>query len=372
MKNLRNRKGQVLLAVSAILFLTVSILSLISITQLRGNARVINYDGIIRGATQKLMKMEIQNAHSGGVDEAARDKLRDRLDRILYALETGKGEDSSDETLSNIIALPDETHSQMIKGLTEKWDALKYEIEYVRAETRHGVPHTASLYTLSEEYFKLANDTVFAAEAYSESQVHRSMAVLAGVLIVFVVIAAAAGVYIVRGIAVRRKAEVLGKIAYIDPLTKLDNRASCERLIDKLKEDRPREMYTVLMFDMNNLKLTNDFLGHQGGDVIIRKFAEILSDEAKDYGFIGRYGGDEFLGIFRGADKDRCQRYLSKVGAELEVYNNKKVNVLEKISYAVGMMSGYPADYGIDAMIFGADKAMYANKRKIKNAAMPE
>ncbi|GHU67472.1 hypothetical protein AGMMS49983_18700 [Clostridia bacterium] len=363
MKKLRANSAYLIIGISIVLFLTVSILSFTSINQLQGNARVVNYDGIVRGATQKLMKMELQNAYSGDVDAEARDALRNRLDRILYALDTGEGEDTEVEMLSNIIALPDETHANDIKELLGKWAVLKEEIENVREGA-----NPLELYVLSEDYFKLANATVFDAEAYSEEQVNRTTKILLGVNVVFILLIVVASVFIIRGMAVGRRAEALGKIAYVDPMTHLENRASCERLIARLKESLASDSIVVVMFDMNNLKMANDFLGHQGGDQIIMQFARVLSEEAKDYGFVGRYGGDEFLAIFEKADEAKAAEYLARVRDKITAYNSLQVNDIEKISFAAGIADGFLDATGIDDLIYEADRKMYSNKREMKRA----
>jgi diguanylate cyclase (GGDEF)-like protein len=358
LKKLWDKKAYLAIAVSVILFLLVSVLSFISIKQLQGNARVVNYDGIVRGATQKLMKMELQSAYAGNVDEQARDALRNRLDSILFALDTGAG--TTEETRS-LIALADPIHSGMIKNLLEKWAELKDEIDRVR---QGNDPET--LYTLSEDYFRLANDTVFAAEAFSEDQVSQTTTVLVGVNAVFILFILIAGLFIVRGAAVRRRADVLGKIAYVDPLTQLENRAGCERVIKRLKENPPPDTIAVLMFDMNNLKLANDFIGHQGGDRIITQFAKVIGEEAKGYGFVGRYGGDEFLGIFEKADAAKAAEYLDRVNEQIAAYNSLQVNDIEKVSFAAGISVASLSNVEIEDMIYEADRDMYANKREMK------
>ncbi|MDR0852931.1 MAG: GGDEF domain-containing protein [Clostridiales Family XIII bacterium] len=355
-----DKKLYLLIVISLVLFLVVSILSFVSIKQLQGNARVVNYDGIVRGATQKLMKMELQNAYSGNVDVEARDALRSRLDSILGALDTGKG--TTEETAS-IIKLDDATHSEMIDTLIVQWADLKSEIDNVRDGEK---PDT--LYALSEDYFKLANDTVFAAEAYSEKQVDKTQKILIGVDSIFILVIVIAGIFIARSMAVRKRADALGKIAYVDPLTGLENRASCERMIEKLKEGSSSESLAVLMFDMNNLKLANDFLGHQGGDKIILQFAKIIDKESKDFGFIGRYGGDEFLGIFENSDELRAREYLSQVNEQINAYNSLQVNDIEKVSFAVGVATGSLDATSIDDLIYEADRNMYTNKREMKKA----
>ncbi|MDR0831981.1 MAG: GGDEF domain-containing protein [Bacillales bacterium] len=363
MKKHSDKKAYILIGISMILFLLVSILSFVSIKTLQGNAKVVNFDGIVRGATQKLIKMELQEAYSDVDVENTiekRDALRNRLDTILFALDTGKGK--TEET-KNIIVLNDPTHKEDIKKLLVQWNDLKKEIKNVRDK----VPNAPQeLFLKSEAYFVLANDTVFAAEAYSERQVNNSTTILIVVNGLFIGFILIAGVFIIRGFAARKRADALGKIAYVDSLTGLENRASCERLITHLKANPSDNNLAVLMFDMNNLKLANDFLGHQGGDKIIAKFASILNEESKGFGFIGRFGGDEFLGIFENADLNKAEEYLALVNNQVSAFNSLQVNEIEKISFASGISIGHLSRTTVDDMIYEADRNMYANKRQMK------
>ena len=52
------------------------------------------------------------------------------------------------------------------------------------------------------------------------------------------------------------------------------------------------------MFDLNNLKTTNDTMGHSAGDRLIMDFARLLRSVIPDKGFVGEYGGDEFMAVF--------------------------------------------------------------------------
>jgi diguanylate cyclase (GGDEF)-like protein len=170
-----------------------------------------------------------------------------------------------------------------------------------------------------------------------------------------------------RGLAVKRRADALGQIAYVDPLTKLDNRASCERLIQRYKKTPADQMLTVFMFDMNDLKLTNDFLGHQGGDRVINAFAKALKSSSGD-GFVGRFGGDEFLVIFELGEEHCAEAFLQAVQEQVDAYNQVQQNTLETIRYAAGYTIANPTKQDIENIIHTADNLMYANKRKLKGS----
>lgn len=152
----------------AIFFCLISIVALMSMLHMQGNARVINYAGIVRGATQRLVKQEM----SGFPNDA----LIQQLDGIVSELSTGKGE-------NDLNALPDEAFQSLIGQMQQTWEALKDEI----GQVRQGQP-SQRLYALSESYFELANRAVSAAEQYSETRVSNSIGVLLCMNVGFVVL----------------------------------------------------------------------------------------------------------------------------------------------------------------------------------------
>lgn len=126
----------------------VGIFSLVSIKRLQGNARVINFAGVVRGATQKLIKEELQGTQD--------DALIERLDKIIDELLTGEGE-------IGLIRLDDEEFQSLMSEMKGQWSELKEEIIAVRRGEDE-----QKLFELSQEYFELADQTVTEAERYSE------------------------------------------------------------------------------------------------------------------------------------------------------------------------------------------------------------
>jgi diguanylate cyclase (GGDEF)-like protein len=338
-------KAGVSFCVIIALFFISSFFSFMSINHLRGNARVVNYTGIVRGATQKLVKEELM----GNPDDA----LIERLNGILAELITGNGSYDLD-------VLPDEEYLSNLLQLRTHWVLLKGQI--MQARTGVGAEE---LFESSQTYFNLANETVDKAERYSEKQVRRSLTILIAVNTFFVIFIIGCMVFFVRSFALKRRAEMLDKIAYVDTLTQIPNRASCEIKLKKIM-DNPVGLITIIMFDMNNLKLVNDFLGHKSGDQILVDFARILKNQLPENGFIGRYGGDEFLGIFEEASDAGAERYISKIKNEIAAYNNLFTSEIQKISFASGYASGDPRSMPLEYLINEADRRMYADKRLMK------
>lgn len=345
-KKLLAYKEYAIFVLVILLFISVSIVSLFSIRQLQGNARVVNYAGIVRGATQKLVKEELRGRPN--------DRLISTLDSIVNDLIHGGGD-------YNLVALADPQYLNDLLQVSYSWATLKAEIQNVR-----GGADGERLFTLSEEYFNLVNQTVFAAERFSEKQVAASVRLLIVAMSVFVFMIAVGLMLYIRMLALRRRTETLNRIAYIDPLTQMPNRANCEKLIDEYINKPPAPDITICIFDMNNLKVTNDVMGHQGGDALIADFGRILKQEAASYGFVGRFGGDEFLAMFCSTKRNAAEEFIARVNERVFERNLRQKNEVEKISFAVGHCKGHLGTYTLSQLIHEADSRMYQHKRKMK------
>ena len=92
--------------------------------------------------------------------------------------------------------------------------------------------------------------------------------------------------------------ELLSKMAYRDQLTRLYNRAESDLLFKECDSNKEIN-YAIVNLDLNGLKRTNDTFGHEAGDNLIQKFAEILDNCFGKMGYVIRMGGDEFIVIIK-------------------------------------------------------------------------
>ena len=138
-----------------IALLVTGVMSVQSNSSLEGNARVINYTGIVRGATQRLIKKELNHT--------ADDALIQRLDDILDGLCN-----SSEEY--DLVRIDDERYHTLLLRMEQDWKQIKQEIY----RYRKGEVSGTRLFSLSEEYFALADECVLAAEVYTEDTVQES------------------------------------------------------------------------------------------------------------------------------------------------------------------------------------------------------
>ncbi|MGN0242065.1 MAG: GGDEF domain-containing protein [Candidatus Weimeria sp.] len=155
------------------------------------------------------------------------------------------------------------------------------------------------------------------------------------------------------------KADALKRLAYTDVLTNLHNRAWSNNKLDELS--KKGLAYQVISFDVNDLKIVNDSMGHAAGDALLRDCADILRACFDDVGHIIRTGGDEFLVIITEGRKSFITRGLKKMDKlEAEYSAKRKYNI--KISYGTAF-SNEQEGLTPDMVLKLADDRMYQMKK---------
>lgn len=147
-----------------------------------------------------------------------------------------------------------------------------------------------------------------------------------------------------------------------DSLTGLYNRRYFE---EKMVELDKREYLplSIISVDANNLKITNDILGHMYGDKLLCKVGEIMSAYAREGDVICRCGGDEFNAILPNTTREEADAYIAKV---LEECANNRIDFLP-VSIAMGCDVRMNRRIGMTSVLKNAEEKMYNHKRKIKS-----
>ena len=150
----------------------------------------------------------------------------------------------------------------------------------------------------------------------------------------------------------------LREVAEFDSLTGLPNRYCYNEF---LKKTVLMEKSTcVFLFDINNLKYTNDTYGHGKGDELIKNASLCIKDCFLDsFGKnCYRIGGDEFVAILDDIKKEDIGNYIEKFNEKQKEYN---VSIAIGYAYTDNILS-----IGYEKLIISADKRMYKNKEKCK------
>ena len=113
---------------------------------------------------------------------------------------------------------------------------------------------------------------------------------------------------------VLRQAE-WGAMAYTDPLTGLFNRRGLEVELPKLLalSRRYRAPVSVVMLDIDRFKAVNDTYGHPVGDEVLRRLGRILKQSVRKEDLAVRYGGEEFLLVLFGAEREAAKEVVERI-----------------------------------------------------------
>lgn len=158
--------------------------------------------------------------------------------------------------------------------------------------------------------------------------------------------------------------------ASYDALTELYNRETVESQINNeitLSEARKSEM-AVLFVDVDDFKHFNDKYSHATGDQVLKFVARTVNNIVGEYGFAGRYGGDEFIACVRNAEVNDPARAAQEIIARLDEGFTCDSGDLLKVSVSIGIAL-IKDDYNtrVEYLIGKADDAMYAVKKSGKS-----
>lgn len=150
------------------------------------------------------------------------------------------------------------------------------------------------------------------------------------------------------------------KIAYYsshDSLTGLLNRSYFESMLRNL-DNKKNLPISVIMGDLNGLKLTNDIFGHVAGDELLVKTAKILKETCREEDIIARLGGDEYIILL---PKTKISHAMQIIGRIHDALSKENVNAL-KCSMSLGCDTKIDASKSIKATIKNAENQMYKEK----------
>ena len=306
------RAGMTVLTIILII-LFFGIMSLVS--DLQGTARVVNYAGLVRGETQRVIKLEVSKEPD--------DEMIATVEAIINGLRFG-----SDEL--DLVRLEDTEFQGKMDELAAYFTELKEEISKVRQK---GYEQTAII-GMSENFFRMCDEVTGIAERYSQKRAtalnHLEKVVVADIVCLVLLI----GVELFRALRYAAQNRILRKKIYLDESTGLPNKNKCEEILSDPTPLGEEESTAVCVFDLNNLRIINNNLGHDKGDEYIRSFAEQLRLAVDPENFVGRDGGDEFIAIFQKTDHSKMRETLKKIRTQMENYSAKHPEM--PISYAAG------------------------------------
>lgn len=274
------------LAVLFALLVLFGSITLHTIVQSQHYSRLINYVGIVRGATQRLVKLELENRPN--------DPLIEYLDGILNELNTGNGE-------YGLPLLEDETYRQNLYELSRMWGDIKEMISSYRSADEN----EEALLDLSEKYFEKANDTVFAADEYAAHQTRMLLAICAVMLLIMLLTwLFIFWAYSRKLLLLENTNQKLNDLTRRDTLTGVYKLEEFKEEAQHLLDEGPKDEMAVVYTDFSDFKYINDVFGYNYGDSILKKYGEILLEGLREGELCGRVSADNFVLLLRYQEKE--------------------------------------------------------------------
>lgn len=162
-----------------------------------------------------------------------------------------------------------------------------------------------------------------------------------------------------------KEKELLTQLAQTDSLTGIPNRLMLDKVLleSHRKAKKNQHAYGVLLLDIDYFKQVNDNYGHQIGDEVLREFSTLLSDRVRDSDIVGRWGGEEFLVICKGADNDILLDLAERLRTSIE---NHVFPECTSLTTSIGIAS-YENGDDIHNLLSRADRALYRAKSEGRN-----
>ncbi|MEO1963427.1 MAG: sensor domain-containing diguanylate cyclase, partial [Cycloclasticus sp.] len=165
------------------------------------------------------------------------------------------------------------------------------------------------------------------------------------------------------------------KLSETDPLTKIANRRAYEeRLIDEINTaKRSTKPLALIMLDVDSFKQYNDYYGHDLGDVVLKRIAQVISESLpRSTDFSGRFGGEEFVVLLPSTDIFGAYQVAEKIRLSIKSLEIKhiKSDVKHVITVSAGI-AALSGDSLNDIELFKqADTALYQAKEAGRNKSI--
>lgn len=124
---------------------------------------------------------------------------------------------------------------------------------------------------------------------------------------------------------------------------------------------------SLVMFDVDYLKKTNDTYGHQVGDELLKKAADVVRSELRSADILARYGGDEFVILLSNSDESEASMVLERIYRQLQSAYIRVEGEKLNITISAGIASLQPEMAKADQLVLQADRALYIAKNSGRN-----
>ena len=282
-------------------------------------------------------------------------------DRQIYKLLKDAGEDP--DQYEALKLMPDITNLRQVFGSIRKpilgtFDSNKHRQLFL---SNHKFPRSVALMPLQRNSFMMGSLNLgsYKADRFKKNSATDFLQHLAAVLATCLHTAIAH--------------EKLKQAGLTDALTGINNRRFFDQRLEEeiSRNSRLESSLSCLFIDIDHFKIINDSFGHDVGDLVLRKVAELLRAELRSIDVVARYGGEEFAILLGQSGKQKAIEIAERIRTIISEKTFKENNAEVNITVSVGVSTIDFAKYSYkDLKLTGrkllqqADKALYQAKQK--------
>lgn len=159
----------------------------------------------------------------------------------------------------------------------------------------------------------------------------------------------------------KAKEQEIAHLSYHDSLTGLYNRRFFQEEEKRFDQSRTIPV-SLIMGDVNGLKLINDSFGHLEGDKLLKEMAGILQESCRGEDFISRVGGDEFIIFMNQADSDAAKNVCDRIYKACREYENTKDRQTFALSISLGYATKTETSQKTEDLLRQAEEMLYKKK----------
>ena len=184
---------------------------------------------------------------------------------------------------------------------------------------------------------------------------------------VFFIFYAVAAFY--RWRIVRAERELL-RIATVDPLTGLANRSQfhLRAEIEVARSKRQPSPMALVLADVDHFKRINDECGHDAGDQVLVRLADLMRQVLRDGDVLARWGGEEFLALLPGCDISQAHALAERLRRAVAAVPIEAGGRMLNVTMSFGI-AGLDGGLDVESAIQRADRALYRSKHAGRNRA---
>lgn len=166
----------------------------------------------------------------------------------------------------------------------------------------------------------------------------------------------------------------LERVSQTDFLTNLANRRF---ILEKVEAEikrfrRTNKAFSVIMADIDYFKKVNDTYGHDGGDLVLKEVALLLSQEARESDCVSRWGGEEFLLFLPETELAGAVQLAERIRQTVAQKEISYQDIVIKVTLSLGVAAYGKEQETVDEVIKKADLAVYRGKQAGRNRVMSQ